>query len=89
MEAYNLYVVQPPAALSQEANAFFRSEIFDRPFAKMSAQRMGFIDALVLDLSERTPRVDHFVTWNARHFKNKTSLNVLTPEEYLAISQTK
>jgi len=25
-----------------------------------------------------------FVTWNARHFRGKTSLEVFTPETYLA-----
>ena len=29
--------------------------------------RMAFMDALVLSLAERTPGVEQFVTWNARH----------------------
>jgi len=28
---------------------------------------MAFMDALVLSLAERTPGVEQFVTWNARH----------------------
>ena len=49
----------------------------------MRAQRMAFMDSLVLNLAERTPDVDYFITWNARHFKGKSSLQVLTPEEYV------
>ena len=44
---------------------------------------MAFMDALILNLAERTPDVDAFITWNARHFKGKSSLRVLTPEEYV------
>ncbi len=50
----------------------------------MRSHRMAFMDALVLNLAERTPGVEQFVTWNARHFKTKSSLQTLTPEEYLA-----
>jgi hypothetical protein len=39
---------------------------------------------MILSLVERTPNVEYFVTWNAKHFKGKTNLTVLTPEEYLA-----
>jgi len=45
---------------------------------------MAFMDALVLSLAERTPGVEQFVTWNARHFKAKSTLPALTPDEYLA-----
>lgn len=61
----------------------FRAEIFDRPYARMKMHRMAFMDALVLNLAERTPGVEQFVTWNARHFKEKSTLTTLTPEEYL------
>ncbi len=45
---------------------------------------MSFMDALVLSLAERAPDVECLVTWNAKHFKGKTTLTVLTPKEYLA-----
>ena len=64
-------------------DVFFRGEIVERPFAKMRAKRMAFMDSLVLNLAERTPDVEHFVTWNAKHFKDNSPLLVLTPEEYL------
>jgi hypothetical protein len=43
---------------------------------------MAFMDALVLSLAERTPGVEQFVTWNARH--SKSTRLALTPEEYPA-----
>ena len=45
---------------------------------------MAFIDALILDLAERTSDIKYFVAWNARHFKDKSALPVVTPSEYLA-----
>lgn len=42
------------------------------------------LDALILHLAEHAPNAEAFVTWNARHFRNKSSLPVLTPAEYLA-----
>ena len=84
IDAYQLTVIWPVGPEEQTpAAVFFRAEIVDRPFAKMRAQRMAFMDALVLNLAERTPNVQHFVTWNARHFKGKSPLTVLTPEDYL------
>jgi len=44
---------------------------------------MSFLDALVLNLVERGQEFSAFVTWNARHFRGKSRLTVLTPSEYL------
>lgn len=82
IEAYQLTVIWP-AEVHLMSTISFRAEIFDQPFAKMRARRMSFMDALVLNLAERTPGVESFVTWNAHHFKSKSALTVLTPEEYL------
>lgn len=81
-EAYGLTVIWP-ATRNQTAQVFFREEIYDRPLAKMQSQRMAFLDALILSLAERAPDVEAFVTWNARHFRNKTRLPVLTPSEFM------
>jgi predicted nucleic acid-binding protein len=81
--AYGLSVLWPDPGQT-EASAFFHQEIYEQPLARMQAHRMAFLDALVLDLVERAPDVEAFVTWNARHFQNKSSLAVLTPAEYLA-----
>lgn len=85
IEPYHLTVVWPHATENQTAETFFRSEIFEHPFTKAREHRIAFLDALVIGLAERTPNVECLVTWNARHFKDKSTLRVLTPTEYLAM----
>ncbi len=85
VDEYNLTVLFPQARPEQSADSFYRNEIFERAFAKISKEKMAYLDALILDLAERTPNVEHFVTWNAKHFKNKTALHVVTPEEFLQL----
>lgn len=46
-------------------------------------RKMALGDALVLLTAESHPDVDTFVTWNAKHFKGKTRLKVVTPVEFL------
>ncbi len=84
VDAYQLTVIWMADAEKEMEKESFRDELFDRPYQKMRDQRMSFMDALVLSLAERAPDVECFVTWNAKHFKGKTTLTVLTPEEYLA-----
>ena len=84
IEAHQLTVIWPAELDAPTASSFFRAEIFERPFAKMRTQRMAFLDSLILNLAERTPDVAYLITWNAKHFKDKSHLSVLTPEEYLA-----
>jgi len=62
----------------------WREMIYERPFQKIQSVRMAFMDALILSSTERASDVECFVTWNAKHFKGKTKLTVLTPEEYLS-----
>ncbi|MBI5053778.1 MAG: hypothetical protein HZC38_15805 [Chloroflexi bacterium] len=84
VDAYALTVIWPVEPEEHTtAASYFRKEIFDQTFARMRQKRMAFLDSLVLNLAERTPGVEFFVTWNAKHFKNKSSLPVLTPDEFL------
>jgi len=79
---YNLTVLWPePGEL--DAFTFFRQEIHESPLRRMQENRMAFLDALVLNLAERASDVSAFVTWNAKHFRGKSRLTVLTPPEYL------
>jgi len=79
---YNLTMLWPePGKL--DAFTFFRREIHEAPLTRMQEKRMAFLDALVLNLAECGQDVTAFVTWNARHFKGKSHLTVLTPVEYL------
>jgi hypothetical protein len=83
IDAYQLVVVWPLNPDVSTAIPSFYEEIFERPFTKMQTVKMPFMDTLILNLAERTPGVTQFVTWNARHFQGKSTLDVLTPEAYL------
>ena len=84
VDTYQLTIIWMADAEKRTQITSFHEELMDRPFQKMLTQRMSYVDALVLSLAERTPEVEHFITWNAKHFKGKTKLSVLTPEEFLA-----
>jgi hypothetical protein len=83
IDAYQLADIWPAASQEEVYQAAFRAEIQERPFARMRKHRMAFMDSLVLGLAERTPGVSQIVTWNARHFRNKTMLPVMTPSEFV------
>lgn len=80
---YGLTLLYPPAD-AEDSAAFFQREIVDQPLDRMRRHPIPFLDALILQLIEQAPGVEAFVTWNARHFRDKTALTVLTPAEYLA-----
>ena len=82
VNAYQLTVLWPVNPDETASSFSFREEIFERSFARIQAHRMSFLDALILNLAERIADVEKFVTWNARHFQGKTTLEVLTPAEY-------
>lgn len=80
-ERWQLTVIYPQT-LGLDATLFFQQTFVDRPFRKMQAVGMPFLDALILNLVEESG-ADSLVTWNARHFAKKTTLPVFTPAEYL------
>lgn len=48
------------------------------------AKKLSFGDALVLATIEAFfPQAACFVSWDARHFRGKTTLQIMTPKEYL------
>ena len=69
--------------LHRRQHLFFEQVIYHLPLARMTTQPTAFLDALAIEVAERTPNVRAFVTWNARHFADKTHLPVLTPAQYL------
>ena len=84
VNAYNLTIIWDTDAKEQVDPENWREMLYERPFQKMKTVRMAFMDALILLSAEHVADVECFVTWNAKHFKGKTGLTVLTPEEYLA-----
>jgi hypothetical protein len=85
VNAYNLTIIWDADSKEKIDPETWREIIYERPFQKMRTARMAFMDALILSSAEHAPNVEFFVTWNAKHFKGKTELSVLTPEEYLAM----
>lgn len=84
VDAYNLTIIWDVGPNERVKSENWHEIIYERPFQKMRSVRMAFMDALILSSAERALDVECFVTWNAKHFKGKTTLTVLTPEEYLA-----
>lgn len=80
--AYNLTILWPEPG-GMDAFTFFHREIYQEPLARMQERGMAFLDALILNLAESVPEADIFVAWNARHFRGKSSLPVVTPAEYM------
>ena len=57
VSAYQLTVIWMTDAEKKTSLTSFQEELVDRPFQKMLTKRMGYMDALVLSLAERTPDV--------------------------------
>jgi hypothetical protein len=74
VDAHQISVIWPVYPSNPQNALSFREEIYERPMARMRENPIPFLDALVIDLAERTPDVSSFVTWNARHFQGKTHL---------------
>ncbi len=50
----------------------------------LMAKKLSFGDALIVASIEAwIPQAACFVSWDARHFRGKTSLSVMTPREFL------
>ena len=84
VDAYQLTIIWMADDGLKLGKESFREELYERPYEKMRSVRMPFMDALIISLVERAPDIECFVTWNAKHFKGKTDITVLTPEEYLS-----
>ncbi len=54
----------------------------------LMARKLSFADALALATIEAwIPQTACFVSWDARHFRGKTSLPVMTPAEFLRTAE--
>ena len=67
-------------------NSDFWSTLVAECFTRIQkGMRLG--DAAILWTLESHDSVNQFITWNARHFKEKTSIKISTPSEFLQTSQ--
>lgn len=78
-EVYDLKILYPSTAFVS-VNEFVET-LFEEVFQKIKL-KMSFQDALILAVAEQhnCPR---FITWNTKHFINRTYLNVQTPKQFL------
>ncbi len=77
---YGLKIIYPPLGNKTP------EETFDRLLAdtlRIILEKVAFLDALIISTAESAPDVNSLITWNAKHFLNKTKLTVQTPEAYL------
>jgi len=77
---YNLKIIFPVITAKTAEQAFDRL-LGDT--MRIILKKVAFIDALIISTAESAPQIDHLITWNAKHFLNKTKLIIQTPEEYL------
>lgn len=80
-EVYSVTILEPRGLYTQLAGDWF--EQFSASVLELLARRMTWGDAVLVQTAEEYG-TDAIVTWNKKHFEGKTTVNVLTPEEYLA-----
>jgi len=79
--AYDLEILYPSTAFIS-ANEFAEA-LFEEIFQKIRL-KMNFSDALILAVAEQY-HCTEFITWNKKHFVNRTYLSVQTPEELMEL----
>jgi hypothetical protein len=82
-DRFSLTVLYPQAE-GEDAWMFSQRELIDQPLDQTGLHPLSYLDSLILGLVERSADVNAFITWNARHFRRKPALPVLTPAEFLA-----
>ncbi|MPZ23509.1 MAG: hypothetical protein GEU28_08180 [Dehalococcoidia bacterium] len=70
-----------PRPSSEEPLAALHDEIFIKAYEYMKQRQMSYGDAQVLRLAEEDGRHDLFVTWNARHFRGRSPIEIITPAQ--------
>jgi len=80
-EVYGLRILYPSTAFIS-VNEFVEA-LFEETFQKIKL-RMNFQDAMILMVAEQH-HCTRFVTWNTKHFVDRTYLNVQTPKEFLEL----
>lgn len=77
-QRYNVEVL-PHGSLESPLPALRTEDLFG-----VIARKTGFGDALIVAAIEKyIPQAARFVSWNARHFKDRLAIPSLTPREFL------
>jgi len=77
--SFNIRIIYPVITVDS-ANDFI-AKFFDNAFKKICL-KMNFTDAVILQIAEEN-LCTSFITWNTKHFKNRTFLEVQTPQDLL------
>jgi predicted nucleic acid-binding protein len=78
-QTYNLNILYPDVLFPSAED--FLKHLVARAFARILL-RMNFNDALILATAESF-NAAALVTWNVKHFENRTSIQIVTPEDFL------
>ena len=80
LEAEDSIVLFPP--LTGESAKDFWAALVSECFSRIQRGiRLG--DAVILWTLEANQGIDSFITWNTKHFKEKTPIKILTPAEFV------
>jgi len=74
-------VILFPDLLATDSRDFWSSLVSECFLRIQKGMRLG--DAAILWALESNENISDFVTWNTKHFNEKTSLRILTPSEFL------
>jgi hypothetical protein len=77
----NIFLMMLPTGLDRSADRYFAEWL--EQMSQMFTRRMTFADAAILAVAEQYAAT-HFITWNKKHFEGRTTVSVMTPEEFLA-----
>lgn len=80
-EVYDVTILDPRGLYTRLASDWF--ERFSHTMFELFERKMTWGDAVLLEAAEAY-EVEAIVTWNKKHFENRTKIRVQTPEEYLA-----
>lgn len=79
-QVYAVQILEPVGLYTELAIDWF--EHFSNEIFKLYRKKMTWGDAVLLQGAEEHG-AETIITWNTKHFINRTMINVLTPSEYL------
>lgn len=79
-EVYNIAILEPQGLYTVAAADWFAD--FSARMFELLGRKMTWGDAVLLKTAEEYA-VETIITWNKKHFEDRTTIEVLTPEEYL------
>ncbi len=79
-EVYGIVILEPQGLSTATATDWFAN--FSARIFELFGRKMTWGDAVLLKTAEEY-EVEAIVTWNKKHFEDRTTIKVLTPAEYL------